>query len=276
MLQNLREYQKPDNVEEAWELYTQDPGHTLFSTGGLSTALREDRGTKRLIDISGVLPSGLEKQKRPEPDAFERTVMGGAMTINEAIDALDGHFLTPVLKQVGSNQIRNMATVSGSVAQRYGWSDILTALLAAKAKLEIYNGKYREMPLAQYLRNREKAIVLSVIVPDRFNSGAFQTMTRTHYDVSQFNLFLAASVENGTIHSAGLACGARPAAAVELKATELLIKGSYEDLHSKMEEITKTAVGEAGLGNGMDLSKEYREELLAVYIKWAVKAVTGF
>jgi len=275
MLQNLREYKRPNDVEEAWALYTEEPGHTLFSTGGLSTALREDRGTQRLIDISGVLPSGLEKRNKSDPDAYDRTVIGGAMTINEAIRALDGHFLTPMLKQVGSNQIRNMATVSGSVAQKYGWSDILTALLAAKAKLEIYNGKYREMALEHYLRNREKAIVLSVIVPDRFNTGSFQTMTRTHYDVSQFNLFLAARVENETIHSAGLACGARPAAAVELKATEQLIRGSYEDLHSKMEEITKTAVGEAGLGNGNDLSREYREELLAVYLKQAIEMVTG-
>ncbi|MFP4460992.1 MAG: FAD binding domain-containing protein [Thermotogota bacterium] len=261
MLTNLKEYLKPKSLKEAWNIYQKKPEHTLFSTGGLSTALREEERTQTVLDLKEVLPSQIENRNG-------KLFIGGNMTINEVLDALKNHDLSQVLKQVGTNQIRNMATISGSIAQKYGWSDIITALVAYKAHVLLYNGKGESnLPIEDYLTLKEPSVVLGVLINRKFNHGFFHYISKTDYDVSQFNFYLCVYVENGKIIESGIAYGARPGYAKRFLEAEKMLNDSYlNEIDGKTEKILEQTEN-ASVSNGFGLSQEYRKELLSVFLK---------
>lgn len=268
MLTNLKEYLKPNSLKEAWEVYLKDPEHTLFSTGGLSTALREDERTQMVIDLKGLLPNQIE-------DREDHIFIGGDMTINESIISLKNHHLVQVLKQVGTNQIRNMATISGSIGQKYGWSDIITAFVAYKADVLLYDDKGEsKVPIEDYLGSKVPSIVLGVTIEKKYNFGTFHHISRTDYDVSQFNYYLCASVDNGRILETGIAYGARPGYAKSfIEAEKMLIDLPLNELVGKRDKIVESAE-KANVSTGFGLSQEYRQELLKVYLKRSIKALS--
>lgn len=263
MLQNLKEYVRPDSLEKAWEIYIDNREKALFSSGGLSTALREDEKTEILVDIQKLLPDSVMET--------EQTIeIGGGMRLNEILDDMEEHHLSQVLKKVGTNQIRNMSTLSGSIAQKYGWSDVITLFLALKSSLRIYDGEEHVIPLEEYLKERFPSIILSVLFDTRFNIGVFQNMTKTDYDVSQLNFYLAAEIKEGMVKDAGVAYGARPGLAVRFRALEEAVKGkSVESLKAEAKVMAKCSE-RVEVSDGFDLSAEYRKELLGVFIKRSI------
>jgi len=267
MLINLKEYLKPNSLKEAWEIYQENPEHTLFSTGGLSTALREEERTHIVLDLKGLLPNQIE-------DRNDQWFIGGNMTINEVLDSLKNHDLRQVLKRVGTNQIRNMATISGSIAQKYGWSDIITALVAYKSTVMIYDGAGESnLSLEEYLVTKEPSIVLGVAIDKKYNCGSFQYISKTDYDVSQFNLYLCAYVENARILEVGIAYGARPGYAKRFLVAEEMLKDAYlNEIEGKMEKLHEQAQN-ASVSTGFGLSQEYRQELLKVFLKRSLKEI---
>jgi CO/xanthine dehydrogenase FAD-binding subunit len=266
MLQNLKAYVRAQSLEQAWDLYMNNREKALFTSGGVSTALREDERTEILIDIQHVLPDSVI-----ETDSqFE---IGGGMKINELIDDMDGHHITQVLKKVGTNQIRNMSTLSGSIAQKYGWSDVVTLFLALKASLRVYDGEERIVSLEDYLHGKSKPIILSILFDTRFNFGVFQHMTKTDYDVSQLNFYLCAEIAEGVVKEAGAAYGARPGLALRLPELEGEMKGkTVVELKGNIQQYQKISEA-AKVNDGFDLSGEYRKELLGVFIKRSILAL---
>lgn len=268
MLINLKEFLKPNSLKEAWKVYQKDPEHTLFSTGGLSTALREDERTQIVLDLKGLLPNQIENRE-------DHIFIGGNMTINEAMSSLKDHDLVQVLKQVGTNQIRNMATISGTIGQKYGWSDIITALVAYKANVLVYNDDGESnIPIEEYLGSKVPSIVLGVTIEQKYNFGTFHYISRTDYDVSQFNFYLCASVENGRMVEAGIAYGARPGFAQRFNEAEEMLKDlPLNELIGKTDKIVEK-VENANVSTGFGLSQEYRKELLKVYLKRSLQALS--
>ncbi|MEA1883853.1 MAG: FAD binding domain-containing protein [Thermotogota bacterium] len=268
MLTNLKEYLKPNSLKEAWGIYLKDPEHTLFSTGGLSTALREDERTQIVLDLKGLLPNQLE-------DKEDHIFIGGNMTINEVLNELGNHDLSQVLKQVATHQIRNMASISGSIAQKYGWSDIITALVAYKADVLLYTDKGQtNLPIEEYLSSKVPSIVLGVSIKKAYKFGSFHYISRTDYDVSQFNFYLCACVENGRILEAGISYGARPGYAKSFVEVEEMLKGlAVNELVGKTDKILGR-VENAKVSTGFGLSQEYRQELLKVYLKRTFKVLS--
>ena len=267
MLQNLKAYVRPESLEQAWKTFMDNSARALFVSGGVSTALREDERTEILIDIQKLLPDSVMETEQ----SFE---IGGGMRITEVIDDMDKHPITQVLKTVGTNQIRNMSTISGSIAQKYGWSDVVTLFLALKSSLRVYDGDERVISLEDYLHGNQKPIILSVIFDSRFNFGAFQHMTRTDYDVSQLNFYLCAEIAEGIVKNAGAAYGARPGLAVRFEELEGALTGkSVDELCRGAEDYSKLSEM-AKVSDGLDLSAEYRRELLGVFIRRSLKQLT--
>ena len=267
MLLNLKEFLRPASLKEAWDHYQANPEHTLFSSGGLSTALREDERTQVILDLSTVLPKAIE-----ETQGY--LFIGGGMTINEIINALEGHDLTQVLSKVGTNQIRNMATLSGSIAQKYGWSDILTALVAYKAQVQLYKGGEQQfVPIDDYLQSKESAVVLGVRIEQKYNFCYFQYISRTDYDVSQFNFCLCVHLEEGSIGDSGIAYGAAPGVAKRLKEAEGVLNGlRVSEIEAHLSPVLEMT-DHAQLSDGFGLSGEYRKELLSVFLKRGLVAL---
>ena len=109
-------------------------------------------------------------------------------------------------------QFRNMATVGGSVWGRFGFSDVLTLLLAADARVSLY--KAGTLPIETFaVMHYDRDLLVSVTVPKyRDAAFAYKAMRIQRTDLPVLNCALARL--DGEYR---LAVGARPGKAVLLR-----------------------------------------------------------
>gem|GEM_PF-431968 len=260
MLRKLKEYVIPATVEEAWQEYS--VGKTLLVSGGLAVGLREDSSTEKIVDLRGCPLHSVEIE-----DGY--LAVGATVTLNQLLEAeiskrVAGGLLREVLWRAGSYQIRNMATLAGSVGQWYGWSDIIPTLLALGAKLRIYNGEYSVIDLAAFRSMKPKPIITHVLFPlDPSLVGTFVKIERTSFDIATVNAAFVANFEDGKIYNAKIAVGARPGPA------QLVDLSNFDGkvLAEVVDSLVETAVESITFGSNDAASAWYREKLVSVHLK---------
>lgn len=78
-------------------------------------------------------------------------------------------------------QFRNQATVGGSIFGRYGFSDVLTVLLAMDTFVELYNGG--TVRLSEFVnRKMDKDLLISVIVRKSNRKIHYESIRQTKTD----------------------------------------------------------------------------------------------
>jgi len=269
MLKELKEYLKPKSAEEAWSLF-RDPAKnpSLFLTGGLSVAQREDQTTKTLIDLSGLLGDSVS-------ETATDYILDGNVKIADCIEKIDMPFLKEALHSVGSRQIRNMSTIAGTLGQRYSWSDTITALLALDAIVEGYNGSTVTMSLDQYLKNRAPLLVTKVMIPKRYDRGAFFKFSKISYDIATLNLAIVFQIEKEedpleetVVKGCRIVCGARPGIAILLPRASATVQGkTFSSLRRDLLPIQSIAAIESNVSSGADVSAEYRQQLVRTFVE---------
>ena len=130
---NIQNYVRAESLEQAYELNRNRRSHIL---GGMLWLRQSNITAGTAIDLCGL---GLDTIE--ESDSEYRL---GAMVplrkleLHPGIAALTGGAVEAALKDIVGVQFRNMATVGGSVWGRFGFSDVLTVLLAADCQVELY------------------------------------------------------------------------------------------------------------------------------------------
>ena len=105
-------------------------------------------------------------------------------------------------------QLRNLATVGGSIYSRFGFSDVLTMFLALNASVELYKGGI--VPLAEYAaRPYDRDILVRVLVPKEQALFCYQSVRNSQTD---FPVLTCAAAKTAAGYRAAI--GARPGKAV--------------------------------------------------------------
>ena len=74
-----------------------------------------------------------------------------------------GDGIAECVRHIVGVQFRNQSTVGGSIYGRFGFSDVLTALLALDTFVELYNGGI--IRLSEFVnRKKDKDLLLSIII----------------------------------------------------------------------------------------------------------------
>jgi len=187
---------------------------------------------------------------------------------NKIVGTIYNGMLLKAIKSVMGVQIRNVATIGGTVMGRYPFSDVLTALMAMKAKLVFY--KRKEISLEDYLLEKkpERDLLLFVEIDKKEARGYFKKVSKTALDFAILNV--AVSNENGNL---AISVGARPGLArLCHQAMDYLNQNEISD------EIMQSAAGkvleELDFSSNSKAGKEYRMELAKVYVLRGLKAVT--
>ncbi|MFR2371901.1 MAG: molybdopterin dehydrogenase, partial [Anaerobutyricum sp.] len=155
----------------------------------------------------------------------------------------------------------NQATVGGSIYGRFGFSDVLTALLALDTFVELYNGGI--IRLSEFVnRKKDKDLLLSIIIRKSKRSFRYDSVRQTKTDFPVIACSVVAGIVNG-VESWYFSVGARPmkAALVE-KQWEIPSDISEE----KIREYAKIAASEFEYGTNMRGSAQYRRQLAEVLI----------
>lgn len=141
----IREYRFAESAEEAAALLQKSPANCVLAGGTWLRMGRKAIGTA--IDLTRL---GLDTITERE----EEITIGAAVTLRQLetsplLQTAFGGVLPQCVAPIVGVQFRNMATVGAGVYSKYGFSDLLTALLALDCEVELLPGG--RVPLTEFL-----------------------------------------------------------------------------------------------------------------------------
>ena len=255
-MMTIREYKRAESLEEAWQLNQKRNNRVI---GGMIWLKMENINVGTAIDLSGL---GLDKiEETAEGFSIGAMVPLRQIELHEGLNAYTDGAVRESVRHIVGVQLRNLATVGGSIYSRFGFSDVLTMFLALNASVELYKGGI--VPLSEYAqRPYDRDILVRVIVPKEQAAFCYQSVRNSQTDFPVLTC-AAARMEAGDYR---IVIGARPLRAVrfELQAEPAL---AAEQLAAQFAESVKAQVI---TGSNMRGSAEYRRHLAGVLTKRAV------
>ena len=249
-MMTIREYKRAESLEEAWQLNQKKANRIL---GGMIWLKMETINVGTAIDLSGL---GL--------DTIEETDVGfsiGAMVTlrqletHPGLEAFTHGAVREALRHIVGVQLRNLATVGGSIYSRFGFSDVLTLFLAMDCSVELYKGGI--VPLREYAeRPYDRDIVVRLLVRKEAADYCYQSVRNSQTDIPVLTC-AAARLQDGSYR---FAVGARPLKAV-----------LYEEPAAPAQQLAETIQQQVGTGSNMRGSAEYRRHLTGVLVRRAAE-----
>ena len=157
----IREYKKVQSLEEAYELNQKKSNRII---GGMIWLKMETLNVGTAIDLSDL---GLDAVEETETE-FRIGAMTTLRTLetHEGLAAYTNGAMRESVRHIVGVQLRNLATLGGSLYSRFGFSDVLTMFLALDASVELYKGGI--VPLCEYAeRKKDRDVLVRVIVPKK-------------------------------------------------------------------------------------------------------------
>lgn len=261
-MMTIREYKRAESLEEAWELNQKKANRVI---GGMIWLKMSRGNVGTAIDISGL---GLDQVEETE-DAFE---IGSMVTLRQleehpGLAAYTDGAMRESVRHIVGVQLRNLATVGGSIYGRFGFSDVLTMFLAMNTEVELY--KAGRMPLTEYAKQSGgRDILVKLIVHKDKASYYYQSVRNTQTD---FPVLTCAAAEQAD-GSYRFAIGARPGRAILFEAPADISLASAEK-EQKAACLAKWVRDQVQTSSNMRGSAEYRKHLTGVLVKRAVRVL---
>lgn len=210
---SIQNYVRAESLDQAYQLNQNRRSHLL---AGMLWLRQSDITVGTAIDLCDL---GLDTiEETPEEYRIGATVPLRRLEHHQGIAALTGGAVEAALKDIVGVQFRNMATVGGSIWGRFGFSDVLTVLLAADCEVELYKaGRISLETFAAMPYDRD--ILTHVVLKKTPGPMAYHAVrnARTDFPV----LTCAASCLNGQYK---VVIGARPGKAVVVHDEQGLLK----------------------------------------------------
>lgn len=257
------DYIRPKNVEEAYLQFISRRNSTII--GGGCYLRMANRKIGLAIDLCDVGLNFIIEN--------EDTIEIGAMTTLREIETSNllgeyfGNVLSDSVKNIVGIQLRNIASIGGTVFSKYGFSDPITALLSLSTDVVLYKGG--KMSLEEFLmeKDRKKDILEKIIIYKNIQKASFQMMRNSQVDYAILNA--AASKINNKIR---IAVGARPKpSALAYKAMDYI--NSTEISEESAIKAGNIASEELLFGSNTRASAGYRKDLCKVLVKRAIMEV---
>jgi len=255
---NFKKYVVAHSVNEVNELLAKSRNNIIL--GGMHW-LKQNRKTYSIgIDISKL---GLDEIIEFD----DRIEIGAAVSLrdieeSELLKKYCNVLVEAVSKIVGV-QFRNTATIGGSVYSRFGFSDVIAALLTTNTLVEV-NGN-DQIALHQFVQSKiSKTFVTKIIIKKEVSKFAYYTMRKSATDIPYIIVSLSK-----TDNRYKVVVGARPSRAIYALETMKKLDEGVTDI----EELTNTLLNEVDLGSNVFSSKDYREHLVKVFLKRGVNSL---
>lgn len=251
-------YYRAISLEDAYQKLKENPKNAIIA-GGLwmkKTGLQYNE----LIDLSN-----LKLDEIKEENGFIH--VGSMVSLrdfenNSLIKSLNSGATAFGVREVLGPAFRNSATIGGSVFGRYPFSDVIASLLPLDVKLVFY--PKQEMTLEEYLSFRGKVdgILEEIIIKKEEGKGFYKKVKTTALDFPMINFSI---VKRNNKHY--IAIGSRPmVAALAHEAMSLADQGKFEEAAIKASE-------ELQYMDSNNISKEYRLDLVKVYVRRGLEEV---
>lgn len=253
----VNDYVVAESLEQAYELNQNRRNAVL---GGIMWMKMGRKRIGKAIDLTAL---GLNKIEESET-SFR---LGCMCTLREVETnrALNSYFDGIIQKSIGNIvgvQLRNGATIGGTVFSRFGFSDVLTALLSLDTYVELYRGGI--VSLSDFVNMPcDKDILVSVIIKKDKRRASYMS-----HRTSSGDLPVITCASSFIDDRWNIVVGARP-----MKARLIALNGTLDISDEKVNEMTETIKRLLEWGTNMRGSKQYRQHLAGVLIKRNIKSV---
>lgn len=250
----IKDYIKVNTIEEAYNL---NQNRNNLVIGGMLWLKMQNRNINTAIDLSEL---GLNSI-----DETDSSYVIGAMTTlrqietSKELNAYTNGALKESLKHIVGVQFRNLATIGGSVFGRYGFSDVLTILIALDAEVKLYKGG--SISIEQFAgMKQDNDILEAVIIPKKSTCIEYKSIRNTQTDFPV--LTCAASCIDGEYR---VVIGARPSRAVCFYDPEgILDNGITEE---STQAFSKYIMSKIVTEDNNRASADYRRKMAGVLTK---------
>ena len=193
------------------------------------------------------------------------------MELHEGLSHYTEGAVKDAFRHIVGVQFRNLATVGGSLFGRFGFSDVLTLLLALDCDVELYKGGI--MSIQEFAKlKRDNDILVHIIIKKTPVHICYQSVRNTVTDFPTLNLTAAIFADKMRI-----SIGARPGKAMLFEDAAGLLKGLTDG--SVTEEVMHTFAKEIKeklpTGSNMRGTAEYRSHLAEVMTVRALRILGG-
>jgi len=200
------EYFLPATLKELLEFKAQN-SEALLLNGATDMALRV---TKRHESLGRVIDGSQIKelqQIKIKENLFE---IGAGVTVTDLMETLGERLpaLNDISKVFGSRQIRNLATIGGSLGTASPISDLVPVLMAyrARVRVESVDGQ-RELPVDEFITGYRKTalapheIIREVLIPQPATATvrAYKVSKRRKMDIATVNAAFRLELTNGVV-----------------------------------------------------------------------------
>ena len=258
----LTDIVQPNTLEEAYEILAKRRNNQVI---GGSAFLR--MGKKRIG--TGIELSNLNLDYIKEDDNY---IEIGAMTTFRSLETSQiindklGTIIKDSVADIIGIQFRSVVTIGATVFSKYGFSDLIVALLCLDTEVELYKGG--RISLDEFLdKDYEKDLLTKIYIKKNNKKSSYKSLRNAKSDYPLINV--SVSKEDKIFK---ICVGARPQrATTALKASEFL---STCDINEEnIEKASQIAVDELSFGTNMRATKEYRYAMAKVFIKRAIMEV---
>lgn len=212
---NPFQYHAPNTTGQASGLYGDLENSQILSGGTfLINTLKtlKKRGLKSPDHIISLRKIPELKEISVKKDTI---TIGSAVTLNEIIDSKDLSKACPVLlsvaKNIGTTQIRNMATIGGNLVCHYTWTEFPACLIALNADLIFLDkaGKEKIISSEEFFANNAKTsnLLTKISIKTQAKDIAVykRVSRRTEVDLPMLSICIKANIAGKKISDARVA-----------------------------------------------------------------------
>ncbi len=253
---------QPDTVEEAYSILNKRKTNQVI---GGSAFLR--MGKKRIG--TGIELSNLNLDYIKEDEDY---VEIGSMTTFRTLETSSiiknnfGRLIEDSVRDIIGIQFRNVVTIGATVFSKYGFSDLIVALLSLDTEVELY--KAGRISLEEFLnRDYEKDLLIKVYIKKTNKNASYKSLRNAKSDYPILNV--SVSKHMGRFK---LCVGARPQkATIAKQASEFLSNNEINEIN--IDKAIEIASEELTFGSNMRASRDYRKAMSKVLLKRAIMEV---
>lgn len=257
-------YLKAESIDEAYKVLKENKDAVIIAGGAWLKLMPKTIGTA--IDLKDL---GLDEITETDNEI----ILGCMATLRQVEkykplkEQYDG-IISLSASSIMGVAVRNIATIGGTIAGKYGFSDLLPALMAVDAKLKFYNRGM--VKLSEFMEEKgfSEDILTHVYIKKVNGRGWFETMKSTAIDFPIINSAITKSPEGYRI-----VIGSRPYKAVFATEAMKFINDCNNPGVDEIAQVADIAVNEIKFGKNQRGSEEYRKELCRTFVKRGLMAV---